>query len=63
MGADLYSSSGAGAVRSAVPLHGLMATEKYMAPYFARAMRAAFPAVKAEIDAYLDQAPEACAYE
>ena len=46
-----------------MPLHGLMATEEYMAPYFARAMRAAFPAVKAEIDAYLDQAPETCAYE
>ena len=46
MGAHLYSSSGAGAVRSAVPLRGLMATEEYMAPYFARATRASFPAPK-----------------
>ena len=54
MGAPLYSSSGAGAVQSAVPLRGLMATEDAMAPYFARASRAAFPAAKGEIDAYLD---------
>ena len=46
MGAHLYSSSGAGAVRSAVPLRGLMATEEHMAPYFARATRASFPAAK-----------------
>ena len=46
VGAHLYSSSGAGAVRSAVPLRGLMATEEHMAPYFARATRASFPAAK-----------------
>ena len=55
VGAHLYSSSGAGAVRSAVPLRGLMATEEHMAPYFARATRASFPAAKGEIDAFLDQ--------
>lgn len=55
VGAHLYSSSGAGAVRSAVPLRGLMATEEHMAPYFARATRACFPAAKGEIDAFLDQ--------
>jgi hypothetical protein len=55
VGARLYSSSGVGAVRSAVPLRGLMATEEHMAPYFARATRASFPAAKGEIDAFLDQ--------
>ena len=46
---------GAGDVRSAVPLRGLLAAEEVMLPYFARSMKAAFPASKSAIDTYLDQ--------